>query len=133
LDPSSFPYILLYAWERMAGFDILDPRTYYQKAQEEIKQVGNMAGSLLHQTQAVGQALLTEAHEEVIDPLVQAVRQPVQGLNHSVSNANQLLRMGTFVAGGWLLYTIMTNQTINPNSEDVDLDVDPYLKRQRRS
>jgi hypothetical protein len=117
----------------MAGFDILDPRTYYQKAQEEIKQVGNMAGSLLHQTQAVGQALLTEAHEEVIDPLVQAVRQPVQGLNHSVSNANQLLRMGTFVAGGWLLYTIMTNQTINPNSEDVDLDVDPYLKRQRRS
>ena len=96
--------------------------------QQGFRKVSSMATGLLDTTQAVGSAMVRELDGRVVSSLVHAVEQPIQGLNHAVTDMGRMVRWGTIVAAGWLVYSVMNSHMI----DYVDNQLSTTLQRNKR-
>lgn len=115
-------------------FERIVPMEYLQRG---IQQASNLGRELVEATSATVAGAVHEVRDQVVDPLVHAVEQPVAGLAHSLGATSSVLRLGTYVAGGWLLWNMYQDYYVAPQKkrqlmDTIDQSVQRQIRRQRR-
>lgn len=97
------------------------------------RNTSDVASGFLQQTKASVAGAVTEVQTQIVDPAVRAIGQPVASLAHGLGTTAQMLRLGTYVAGGWLLYTWYQDYYVEPQRKRVlDDTIEDKLKRSLR-
>lgn len=101
-----------------------------------IKKVSATAQSMVDTTIATVSGAVSEVKGQVLDPLVQAIEQPIAGLAHGVGNTANMLRVGTYVAGGWLLWNMYQEYYVAPSRKralqsTIDNSIQRSFRRRR--
>lgn len=118
--------MLLYLFERMVQIDPSGLQNTWNRA----KQVGS---DLIQTSTSTVTGLVAEIKDTIINPLVRSVEQPIAGLAHDVGVVSQMVRIGTYVTGGWLLYTVYQTYYEEPNRKRILSDMmDTKIKQSRR-